>query len=141
VSAPSPYYQPRFIGRPSTPGRRRWFPIVTGVILVGLAIVLLVLLFLPGLFDLTGASSYRYGPLGGAFFFLFILLIVFFIARVAFWSSRAGHHGRYGTGGPAGVGADRPARIARMRYARGEISREQYEQIMTDLRRPPGGPS
>jgi uncharacterized membrane protein len=30
--------------------------------------------------------------------------------------------------------------IARMRYARGEITKEQYDQIMKDLGRRPGAP-
>jgi uncharacterized membrane protein len=30
--------------------------------------------------------------------------------------------------------------VARMRYARGEITKEQFDQIMQDLRREPGSP-
>ena len=56
------------------------------------------------------------------------------LVRVAFWASRRGAGG----GGPRGRGFDPAIMEARRRYARGEITREQFEQIVTDLRRPPG---
>lgn len=38
-------------------------------------------------------------------------------------------------GGPgrAGSGADDPLALLRIRYARGEVTREQYQQMLTDL--------
>jgi uncharacterized membrane protein len=111
------------------------------VVLAGVAAVLLLLLLYPSAFGVSSSSSPdRYYPFGGFFLAFFILIIVFFVVRVAFWSARAGRYGRRSPrGGPEGYyGANRPEMIARMRYARGEITREQYEQIMRDLGRPPG---
>lgn len=120
-----------------------WWPIIIGVILAGVAAVLLLALLSPGLFGVSSSSSpYRFGFFGGFFLFFFILIIVFFIVRVAFWSTRASRYNRryggYGSG--QNYNMNRPAMVARMRYARGEISREQYDQIMRDLGRPPGSP-
>ena len=39
------------------------------------------------------------------------------------------------TGGGRREEDDDPVKIARMRYARGEISREEYERILEDLKR------
>jgi uncharacterized membrane protein len=130
------------------PRRVHWLPIVLGVVLAGVALLLLLVLLYPSAFGFS-SSSYpdRFG-FGGIFIAFFILLVVFFIVRVAFWSTRASRYGRgyggyggYGGGGPGGgYGANRPAMIARMRYARGEITKEQYDQIMKDLGRRPGAP-
>ncbi len=80
-------------------------------------------------------------PWWGFFGIFFLLWIAFFAVRVAFWTTRGGGGGggyrrAYGEGGPH-QGA---WQIARQRYARGEITREQYQQIMNDLRRGPGSP-
>jgi putative membrane protein len=126
----------------SAPPRRfHWWPVIIGAVLAGIAAVLLVLLLYPGAFGISSPSGgYRYYPFGGFFLAFFVLIVVFFIVRVAFWSTRASRSGRrYGGGSPGGnYPMNRPVAIARLRYARGEITREQYEQIMKDLGRPPG---
>jgi len=143
MSGPGPYYQPGGM-RPYPPPRRvHWFPIIIGVVLAGVALVLLLVLLYPSAFGYSyPAYPYRFG-FGGIFIAFFILIVIFFVVRVAFWSTRASRYNRrYGSygGGPGGdYGANRPAMVARMRYARGEITREQYDQIMKDLGRPPGG--
>ncbi len=112
---------------------------MTAVFVIGAALVLFVLLD-PTVFGLAAPSyPYRFGLFGGFFFVFFILIVGFFIVRVLFWSSRAGRYGGRGGNG-RGYGPDRPAMIARMRYARGEITREQYDQIMQGLGRRPGPP-
>jgi uncharacterized membrane protein len=148
MSSAGPYYPPPGLA-PYPPRRRiRWLPIILGVILAGVALVLLLVLLYPSAFGYSyPAYPDRFG-FGGIFIAFFILIVVFFIVRVAFWSTRASRYGRgyggrggYGDGGPGGnYGANRPARIARMRYARGEITKEQYDQIMRDLGRRPGAP-
>ena len=126
-----------------TPNRIRWFPIIIGIVFAGVAAVILLLLIFPAAFGVASPSySYRYGPFGGVLFLFFILIVAFFIVRVAFWSTRASLYGRrsgrnYANGG---YGPNRPVMVARMRYARGEISREQYDQIIQDLGRRPGSP-
>ena len=150
MAGPGPYYppgsppgyQPGAWGPP--PRRRRPWSII-GIAITFVVIAGLILLF--ALYNASAAPDHRYYPygfglFGGVFFLFFILLIVFFIVRVAFWSSRVGRYqGGYGRGPSSGYGPNRPAMIARMRYARGEITREQYDQLMQDLaRRPPPPP-
>jgi uncharacterized membrane protein len=114
---------------------------VIGAVLAGVAVLLLVIVLFPASFGLSSPSyPYRFG-LGGFFLVFFILIVVFFIVRVAFWSTRMSRYPRrYAENSPEGYGPNRPAMIARMRYARGEITREQYDQIMRDLGRRPGPP-
>ena len=58
------------------------------------------------------------------------------LVLLAVWLARIVSHGAAtttaGTGRPAS-----PSELARLRYARGEISREQYLQLLADL----GGPA
>jgi uncharacterized membrane protein len=135
--SPGPYYHP---GGMDGPRRRirRWVLAISATFVVAATVLLLVVID-PRLFGLpAGPYPYRYGAFGGVLFVLLILLVVFFIARVLFWTTRMG---RYGGRGPGGMyGPERPAMIARMRYARGEITREQFQQIMEDLGRRPGPP-
>jgi putative membrane protein len=138
---PGPYYRPFGVPPRPPPRRFHWLPVIIGVVLAAVAALLLLLLLFPAAFGVSSPSGpYRYYPFGGFFLAFFILIIVFFIVRVAFWSTRASRYGqRYGRGGSREYyGVNRPAMIARMRYARGEITREQYDQIMKDLGRPPG---
>jgi len=70
-----------------------------------------------------------YGGRGWFFFpfgFLFLLLVLFLGVRVAFWSAR------WGAGGPRGRRYGATA-ILRARYARGEITRDQFLQMQRDL--------
>lgn len=141
MTGSGPYYRPMGMGYP--PPRRRflWFPVIIALVFVIAALFLLVVLFYPASFGLA-PSSPRYFPFGGVFFLFFILIVGFFIVRVAFWGTRASRYGqRRGQGNQGEYGMNRPAMIARMRYARGEITREQYDQIMQDLSRRPGPPS
>jgi len=136
MNDPGPYYRPPMMTPASRPFR--WLPVVIGVVLAGVAAFLLLLLLFPSAFGVPSPSyPDRFGLFGGFFLLFFVLIIVFFIVRVAFWSTRASRYGRRYGGNP---GMNRPVAIARMRYARGEITREQYEQIMKDLGRPPSAP-
>lgn len=123
---------------PPRRGARRW--VVLGIALMVVAVVgVLFLLYLNGLFGPTPYGPHSGFGYWGGFFVLFILLwITFFVVRVAFWSSRG-----YGRRPRGAWGPDPAVLAARQRYARGEISREQFDQIMTDLGRRgrgPGGP-
>jgi putative membrane protein len=142
MNQPSPYYQPGGPHVPDRPSRVHWLPYVIAAVFVGIALLFLAVIAFPGAFGISGpAYSSRYGLFGGFFGLFFLLLICFFIVRVVFWGTRAGRYGgrnRYGPGG--GYGSNRPMMVARMRYARGEITREQYDQIVQDLSRPPGTP-
>jgi uncharacterized membrane protein len=107
-----------------------------------MATLILVMLLYPTSFGISApSSSYGFGRFGGVFVLFFILIVAFFIVRVAFWTTRTSRYGRrYDPDRSGGNGPNRPAMIARMRYARGEITREQYDQIMNDLSRRPGSP-
>lgn len=104
----------------------------------------------------TSGPGFRDHPLFFGFGFLgffVILLIGFWCIRLAMWSTRGGGYGYGGGGrytgslGPGEGGASGPPRRqwdpavveARRRYARGEITREQFQQIVQDLRASRGG--
>jgi len=145
MNNPNPYYQPTGPYAPGRPRPIRWLPIIIAAIFVGIAVVLLLVIAYPSAFGISSPTgSPRFG-FYGIFGLFFVLIIAFFIVRVAFWGTRAsryGGRGRYAdqSGNPGGYGPNRPVAVARMRYARGEITREQYDQILQDLNRRPGGP-
>lgn len=113
-------------------GRFRWVFAGIGVAIVLVGIVLLTLSFEPRAFGISSSPGF---PYGGGFFGVFLLLWgSLLLARVAWWTARRNLRA---DGGPPGRRFDPAIRVARERYARGEISREQFEQIVNDLRRPP----
>ena len=61
---------------------------------------------------------------------LLLIFIVLFVARLIFWRSRRERMRRY-------WGQDGSVRILRERYARGEITRDQFDQMLRDLDRRP----
>jgi len=142
MNDPGPYYRPQGMGYRQPPRRFHWLPVIIGGVFVAVALLILLILFYPASFGLaTPSSPYGFGRFGGVWVLLFILIVVFFMVRVAFWSTRASRYGRRNNSDSSGgYGPNRPAMVARMRYARGEITREQYDQIMKDLGRPPGSP-
>ena len=112
------------------PGPRcpTWLWISLGFV-VALAAVLGILFVLRA--EAGTAYASPFGLFGGFFLLFLVLWVVFFAVRIAFWSSQA----RYGGKGGGPPMRDPAVRIARQRYARGELSREQYEQILSDLHR------
>ncbi len=114
-----------------------WFipALVAG--LVGIFIVVFVLWILFGGWGPPGTVSL--GPWGGLLLVLFVLWAAFFVVRVVLLSRRV----RGGWQGPGPGRRDPAVMIARARFARGEITREQFDQIMSELERrrePPSGP-
>jgi len=107
--------------------------VAIGAVVVALGALLLFLSFDPGAFGLEHSPLF---PFGGGFLGIFLLLwgLLLFV-RIAWWTSRRPYYGPPGGGGRR---FDPAIMAARQRYARGEITREQFEQIVTDLRRPPG---
>ncbi|HXW94858.1 MAG TPA: SHOCT domain-containing protein [Nitrososphaerales archaeon] len=64
----------------------------------------------------------------GEFFVIFLAVFaVLFLVRFQYRQSRRNYW-------RARMQANAPARILRQRYARGEITREQFQQMMRDLR-------
>ncbi|MGC2289094.1 MAG: hypothetical protein WA688_04480 [Thermoplasmata archaeon] len=139
---PSPYGGAYAGGYPREPPPHphRWLYIGLAVMLVLIGVALFLVILSPGTFGYhpgtTGIGPFGY--LGGFFLIFLFVMIIFWIVRIAMWSSRpSGYRNRQGFGGGRRYGA---FAIARERYARGEISREQYDQIMQDLQRHPGYP-
>jgi putative membrane protein len=98
--------------------------IVGLIAIIGVSIVL-SLYFLP---HPPGAFYYPFFPfhfgwLGG----IFLIFIIFWVVRWLFWPWRS--HYSY----PHQQRAD-AASIVRERYAKGEITKEQFEQMIRDLR-------
>lgn len=65
---------------------------------------------------------------GWIFMILFWALIILGIVALARWLFSAG-----GFGGGSGGSSKAPLEILKERYARGEINREQYEQMRREL--------
>ena len=75
-----------------------------------------------------GPGQYYYGmPYFFPFGFIFFFIVVFFIFRLLFWGSWGwgyrGHRRYWGD----------PKEVLKHRYARGEITKEQFDQMMRDL--------
>jgi len=88
--------------------------------------------------------GYGYGPMGGGGFgilaAIFWLLVIAGVVVLIVWGIRqlsgSGHgHRAAGPGSAAGQpgGRDEACEIARVRYAKGEITREQYAEICHGL--------
>jgi putative membrane protein len=60
---------------------------------------------------------------------LFIILIVIGTVALIIWAIR-----RSSEPGPRPAGGQTPREILQARYARGEITREQYQQMLDDLK-------
>ena len=77
---------------------------------------------------LFGFGFGHMGMFGGFFMFIFwalvIGLIIWGVTRMGRYAGRPSRYARYETGA---------LDIARERYARGEISKEEYEQLKRDL--------
>ncbi len=137
MSAPPPVpgpYAP--YGGPYPPRRRGriwWIPLILLGVLTAFVVGLFALVVTGVLgHGLGGADRYYLGPLG-LFGLFFLLLVAFFLVRVTWWMTRWGAHPHGPMGGGGGA-----RRVARMRYARGEITREEFQQIMRDLGERPG---
>jgi putative membrane protein len=106
-------------------------------------ILVVALLLFSGTIGFGPGSRPYVGYWGGFFLLIVLLWVSFFLIRMAFWSSRSYRRQQYRQQRGPGMGRDPAIMAARQRYARGEISREQFDQIMTDLERRgrgPGGP-
>ena len=129
ASAPLGPYAPQ---RPRR-GGLRWMVVGIGLVIVSVGAVVLLGSLYPRSFGLSRPFAYPYG--GG---FLGLFLVVWgclLLVRVAWWSAR------WAMRGPGrGRSFDPAILAARQRYARGEITREQFHQLVRDLRQPPGPP-
>lgn len=80
-------------------------------------------------------NGYWFGPMGWIGMIiglLFTVLIIIGVIWLLVWAVRRTTHTSYPGSAPA---VQSPKEIAQMRYARGEITREQYQQLLEDLDR------
>ena len=99
------------------------------IVLVGLSIVLSYLTPRPAAETLyyNPFFPFRFGWVGG----IILILIVFWMARWFLWPWRRGGEEHYSHRYPHGEAE----LILKERYAKGEITKEQFEQMMCDLRK------
>ena len=92
-------------------------------------LVLLVLIFAAWAFHpyYPGPGMYYGGWWFFPFGFLFFIFFVFLVGRLLFWPMAWGWRRNYG------YHHDEAYYILRQRYARGEITKDQYDQMMRDL--------
>jgi uncharacterized membrane protein len=89
---------------------------------------------MPGRF----VHGYGYGGVE-IFHIIFLVLLFAAIAMLVIWLVRGGRHAEvlHEHATPVRASVDTALQEARMRYARGEMTREEFLQISTDL----GGPA
>ena len=112
---------------------RSWFVWVVAALLIVVALGIVGVLFAHFYYPTTMPMYYGYPFFGWWFFpfgFIFFFLFIFLIARLIFWplggwGGRRRYWYRYGYGDSR--------EILRRRYAMGEITKDQYDQMMTDL--------
>ena len=99
------------------------------IVLIGISITI-PFLFTPPVF--SGVHpQFIYFPFHFGFIgIVFLIFIIFFITRWVFWSNRCGDSSRYYSQYSEN---DNAQSIIKERYARGEITKEQFEQIKKDL--------
>ena len=73
-----------------------------------------------------------YGWMGMIISLVFSLLVLGGLIWLVVWAVRRSGTGSYTSNTAAGTS---PKEIAQQRYARGEITREQYQQLLEDLTR------
>jgi len=100
------------------------------IILIGISIAVSLIFLVP---RYSGGGfhpfffPFHFGWLGG----IFLVFIIFFAIRWLFWPWRWNHR-------PYPQYRDDAHNILRERYAKGEITKEQFEQMMHDLERAEG---
>jgi putative membrane protein len=98
------------------------------VIGVAIALSLYFAPWRPGGFYYPFFFPFQFGWLG----IIFLIFMVFLVARLFFWPWRGGYYSF-----PHQQRTD-AASIVRERYAKGEITKEQFEQMLRDLRQEGG---
>src|ERR1044071_5312200 len=96
---------------------------IIGAGIIGLIVVIGISIALSFYFSprFGGYFPFHFGWLGG----IFLLFIIFWVARWFFWPWRGGWHRYESTNAES---------ILKERYAKGEITKEQFDQMMHDIR-------
>ena len=115
-----------------------WTPLIVVLVVLVLLVLPVVLLIAPmmGWATVGPGMMGGYGPGAagngwGWLVMLGVMLLLAVLVGLAVWALRRG-----GSIGPGAGNQNDPLAILRQRYARGEIDREQYEQMKRDLAGP-----
>lgn len=119
---PYAYAPPPTWGPPPPPPRSMGTSVIAVLLMLPVALILLFFILWLGL--LHGVLGY-----GDVLLLLLLVIVVMMAARILFFRSRRRHRRQWAQ-------QHRPVQILRERYARGEITREQFFQIVQDLRPP-----
>jgi uncharacterized membrane protein len=95
--------------------------------LVGVLLMMPIGIVLAFVLLYFGVSRGGFSP-GELLVVFLVIFVVLSVARMLFWRSRRGSMRRYWR-------QDESVRILRERYARGEITKEQFDQTLQDLKR------
>ncbi len=99
------------------------------IVLIGISIIISFLFTTPissGVHPPFVYFPFHFGFIG----IIFIIIIIFLISRWIFWSNSCGNSSRYYS---QYNGDYEVQNIVKERYAKGEITKEQFEQIKKDL--------
>ncbi len=116
----------------SVRSRKGFMGWILGILLAILVVGLVASVLFYNAPYMTGPGPYYYypHPFFGFFFFplgfILFFIFIFFIVRLAFRPWRRGYYGHWRTW-------DDAHEILRQRYARGEITKDQFEQMQRDL--------
>ena len=117
---------------------RRWIGL--GFLAVFAVFVAAMIYFMFVVFPRTGtAGYYPMFPFGFGWIWIFFGFFLFFglLRWILWWPGRWGHYRGYGYG----YGRENEAvHILRERYARGELTKDQYDAMMRDLSQPQQAP-
>ena len=110
------------------------------VVIIGVAVVVGLLLVTvlgggmmgPGMMGWYGWGNQAMGPWWGIGMALFWIAVLAGLVGLVVWLVRGGTTAAAGPGGSP----SRAEEILRERYARGELTREEYERMRQDLREP-----
>jgi len=137
MSTVNPPFPARSLDDPGNPFRWLFLGLAVMFVLIGVGVLLSIVASAPSFTLHAPWSSWAsvWGWVIGAFVFAIFVLIAVSIARFVLWGIGGGyiprryyrHYGRWGY--------DPAMDVARERFARGEISREQFDQIATELER------
>lgn len=103
--------------------------------IIGLIVLIGISILIPFLFT-TPISSGVHLPLAlfpfhfGFIGIIFLIFIIFLISRWIFWSNNCGNSSRYHS---QNISNGDLQNVLKERYAKGEITKEQFEQIKKDL--------
>lgn len=126
------------------PGPPRWiFPLLSVLfVLILLSVALAILIpVLQGSSTLWSLGAYPWGWVAGVIVVLIALAIIMAIIRIVLWGVWGGvygrpylrHHYRHPYRWGPYSGLDPAVEIARERFARGEMTREQFDEILRRL--------